>query len=250
VRITNEVYIVGGGVTNAFGLSDDPDCHIYLIDGGDELALVDCGMASGDSLERIVDNVRTEGLDPGKITKVILTHYHMDHAGGAACFRERLGVEVVAPAGAAPALRTGDERAVALDVAKAAGFYAADYRFQPVEVSREVREGDRVPVGNLELEVFETPGHCNGHVSLLLRGQERRYLFAGDAVFSGGRVVLQNIHDCSIQKSAASIAKLADIDFEALLPGHAAICLDGGPRHVAMAHKACQSLFVPKNLVG
>jgi hydroxyacylglutathione hydrolase len=250
VRITDEVYIVGGGVANAFGLSDDPDCHIYLVDGGSELALIDCGMAAGDSLERILSNVRAEGLDLRKITKVILTHYHMDHAGGAARFRERLGVEVVAPAEAAPALRTGDERAVALDVAKAAGFYAADYRFQPVEVSREMREGDRIPVGSLELEVFETPGHCDGHVSLLLLGRERRYLFAGDAVFSGGRVVLQNIHDCSIQKSAASIAKLALLEFDALLPGHAAICLDGGTRHVAMAHTACQSLFVPKNLVG
>jgi hydroxyacylglutathione hydrolase len=250
VRITNEVYVVGGGVANAFGLSDDPDCHIYLVDGGDELALVDCGMASGDSLERILGNVRAEGLDPEKITKIVVTHYHMDHAGGAARFRERLGIDVVAPADAADALRTGDERAVALDVAKAAGFYAADYRFQPVEVAREVREGDCIPVGRLKLEVFETPGHCDGHVSLLLRGQERRYLFAGDAVFSGGRVVLQNIHDCSIQKSAASIAKLAGLEFDALLPGHAAICLEGGMRHVAIAHAACQSLFVPKNLVG
>jgi hydroxyacylglutathione hydrolase len=250
VRITGEVYVVGGGVTNAFGLSDDPDCHIYLVDGGDELALIDCGMASGDSLERVLGNVRAEGLDPEKITKVIVTHYHMDHAGGAARFRERLGVEVVAPADAAPALRTGDESAVALDVANAAGVYAADYHFQPVEVTREVREGDRIRVGKLELEVIETPGHCDGHVSLLLRGRERRYLFAGDAVFSGGRVVLQNIHDCSIQKSAASIAKLARLEFDALLPGHAAICLEGGMRHVATANAACQSLFVPKNLVG
>src|SRR5215212_2621265 len=237
VRITDEVYVVGGGVTNAFGLSDDPDCHIYLVDGGDEYALIDCGMASGDSLERILGNVRAEGLDPAKITTVILTHYHMDHAGGAASFRERLGVEVVAPADAAHALRTGDERAVALNVAKAAGFYAADYRFQPVEVAREVREGDRIPVGSLDLEVFETPGHCDGHVSLLLRGRERRSLFAGDAVFSGGRVVLQNIHECASQKAAARIAKLARREFDALLPGHAAICLEGGPRHVAMAHK-------------
>ena len=250
VRITDEVYVVGGGVTHAFGLSDDPDCHVYLVDGGDELALIDCGMASGDSLERILGNVRAEGFEPEKITKVIVTHYHMDHAGGAAHFRDRLGVEVVASVDAADALRTGDERAVALDVAKAAGFYAPDYRFEPVEVAHEVREGDRIPVGGLELEVFETPGHCDGHVSLLLRGRERTYLFAGDAVFSGGRVVLQNIHDCSIQKSAASIAKLARLEFDALLPGHAAICLDGGMRHVAIANSACQSLFVPKNLVG
>jgi glyoxylase-like metal-dependent hydrolase (beta-lactamase superfamily II) len=249
VRITDEVYVVGGGISNAFGLSNDPDCHVYLVDGGEEMALIDCGMASDDSLERILSNVRGEGLDPAKITKVIVTHYHMDHAGGAARFRDRLGVEVVAPADAAQTLRTGDERAVALDVAKAAGFYAQDYRFEPVEVALEVREGDRVPVGGLELEVFETPGHCDGHVSYLLHGKERRYLFAGDAVFSGGRVVLQNIHDCSIQKSSESIAKRAELEFDALLPGHAAICLDGGTAHVAQAHKACQSLFVPKNLV-
>ena len=249
MRITDEVYLVGGGVANAFGLSDDPDCHIYLIDGGDELTMIDCGMAAGDSLERIIANVRAEGLDPARIARVIVTHYHMDHAGGAARFRDRLGVDVIAPEGAAHALRTGDERAVALDMAKAAGFYASDYRFEPVEIAREVREGERIAVGSLELEVIETPGHCDGHASYLLRGRERTYLFAGDAVFSGGRVVLQNIHDCSIQKSAASIAKLAELEFDALLPGHAAICLDGGMRHVALAFDACRSLFVPKNLV-
>ncbi|MBA2597791.1 MAG: MBL fold metallo-hydrolase [Chloroflexia bacterium] len=249
MRVTDEVFIVGGGIANAFGLSADPDCHVYLIDGGDELALIDCGMAAGDSLERILGNVRAEGLDPARITKIIVTHYHMDHAGGAARFRERLGAEVIAPAGAADALRTGDERAVALDMAKAAGFYAQDYRFEPVDIAREVHEGEHIAVGMLELEVIETPGHCDGHVSYLLRGRERTYLFAGDAVFSGGRVVLQNIHDCSIQKSAESIAKLARIEFDALLPGHAAICLDGGARHVALAFHSCQSLFVPKNLV-
>ena len=52
MRVTDEVFIVGGGIRNAFGLSDDPDCHIYLVNGGDELALIDCGMADGKSLER------------------------------------------------------------------------------------------------------------------------------------------------------------------------------------------------------
>jgi glyoxylase-like metal-dependent hydrolase (beta-lactamase superfamily II) len=125
-----------------------------------------------------------------------------------------------------------------------------DYRFEPVEVAQEVREGDRLTVGDLEIEVFETPGHCDGHVSYLLRGKNRSYLFAGDAVFSGGRIVLQNIHDCSIQKSAASVAKLAKLNFDSLLPGHAAISLDNGMAHVAKAHDAFQNLFVPKNLVG
>jgi hypothetical protein len=62
-------------------------------------------------------------------------------------------------------------------------------------------------------------------------------------------VVLQNIHDCSIQKTDATIAKLAQLDFDALLPGHAAISLANGRRHVETAHAATQSLFVPKNLI-
>ena len=249
MRITNEVYLVGGGANFGFGLSDDPDCHIYLIDGGDELALIDCGMAAGRSLERIADNIQREGLDLSKLRTVILTHYHMDHAGGAARFRDQYGLRVIAPRGAAPALRTGDEQAVALDVAKAAGFYAADYRFEPVTVDQELDEGDRVRVGNLELITYDTPGHCDGHASYLLTGRERRYLFAGDAVFQGGRVVLQNIHDCSIQKTATTLRKLATIEFESLLPSHAGIVLDDGMRHAKLAADACGQLFVPKNLI-
>ncbi len=250
MRLTEEVYLVGGGITHGFGLSNDPDCHVYLVDGGEDMVLIDCGLATDDSLDRILTNVTAEGLDPARISRVLLTHYHMDHAGGAAQFRNRLGVDIVAPAEAAETLRTGDERAVALDMAKAAGLYPIDCRFEPVEVAQEVREGDRLTVGDLEIEVIETPGHCDGHVSYLLHGKNRTYLFAGDAVFSGGRIVLQNIHDCSIQKSAASVAKLAKLNFDSLLPGHAAISLDNGMAHVAKAHDAFQNLFVPKNLVG
>lgn len=249
MRITDEVYLVGGGVSSAFGLTNDPDGHIYLINGGEELALVDCGMAQGNSLDRIEANIRENGLDPTRLRYLLLTHYHMDHAGGAARACERFGVEVVAPRDAAEALRTGDERAVSLDFAKQAGFYPVDYTFEPVEVDREVVEGDRFRVGALEVDVFETPGHCNGHVSYRLHGRNRRYLFAGDVVFHSGRIVLQNIHDCSIQKSADSVAKLAEVEFEAFLPGHMAIALNNGRRHVEMANEAFQQLFVPENLM-
>src|SRR5687768_10082771 len=173
MRITDEVYVVGGGPILAFGLSNAPDCHVYLIDGGDELALVDCGMAAGDSLDRIARNIEAEGLDLSRLRRLILTHYHVDHAGGAARFRERFGLDVLAPAGAAAALRTGDERAVALDVAKRAGFYEPDYRLEPVPIDRELNDGDRVRVGGLELEVYDTPGHCDGHASYRLLGRSR-----------------------------------------------------------------------------
>jgi hydroxyacylglutathione hydrolase len=249
MRLTDEMYLVGGGTNLCFGLSDDPDCHVYLIDGGAEMALIDCGMAAGESVDRILANIAADGLDAGRIRSIVVTHYHMDHAGGAARWRERLGVDVVAPRGAAQALRTGDEHAVALDMAKEAGFYDADYRFEPVAVARELDEGDVVRIGSLAMTVYDTPGHCDGHCSYLLEGRNRRYLLAGDAVFNGGRVVLQNIHDCSIQKSAASIFRLERLNFDALLPGHAQISLHDGMKHVQLAADACRNLFVPKNLV-
>jgi glyoxylase-like metal-dependent hydrolase (beta-lactamase superfamily II) len=248
MRITDEVFLVGGGVRLGFGLSDDPDCHIYLINGGEELALIDCGMAEGGSMDRIAANIAAEGLDVGRLRTLIVTHYHMDHVGGAARFRERFGLRVTVPAGAAQALRTGDQAAVALDQAKEAGMYPPDYPFEPVEVDRAVAEGDTIQIGSLTLAVYDTPGHCDGHASYVLRGDSQQYLFVGDAVFAQGKVVLQNIHDCSVQKSVESIYKLEQLDFDALLPGHGAIAVTNGKHHVTLAADACRRLGVPGSL--
>src|SRR5437667_5317979 len=87
LRLTEDVYLVGGSPSVGFGLSGEIDSHVYCIDGGGELALIDCGMAVGDSLERIFANLREDGLDPARIGSLFVTHYHTDHAGGAANFR-------------------------------------------------------------------------------------------------------------------------------------------------------------------
>jgi glyoxylase-like metal-dependent hydrolase (beta-lactamase superfamily II) len=249
VRLTDEVFLVGGGPSFASGLSNDPDCHVYLINGSSELALVDCGAAEGDSLERITAAIRKEGLALDRLRYLLITHAHIDHVGGAAGFRERLGLEVLAAPGAAAALRSGDERATSLDVAKQAGFYRADYHLAPCAVDRELADGDRVRVGELTLDVYETPGHADPHLSFLLHGRQRRYLFAGDAVFHGGGTLLQHTHDCSIQASGASIARLAQLEFDALLPGHKAITLSGGKRHVELAAGAFFQQLLPKSMV-
>jgi glyoxylase-like metal-dependent hydrolase (beta-lactamase superfamily II) len=102
-------------------------------------------MADSDSLDRIARNIAADGLDLGRLRRIILPHYHMEHAGRAARFREQFSLEVLAPARAAEALRTGDERTVARDVTKRAGYYDADYRFMPVQVDRELLDGDRPP---------------------------------------------------------------------------------------------------------
>jgi hydroxyacylglutathione hydrolase len=248
MKLTQDLYVVGGG-RFGFGLSGPLDCHVYVIDGGSELALVDPGFGAPGDFDQILDNIRADGLDPRRIRKIILTHYHADHIGAAQEAEQRLGAEVYASRIAAPAIRTGDEHAVALDVAKAAGFYPDDFHLPPCPVHVELAEGDAVPIGSLRLATYDTPGHCDGHLSFLMSGGERNYLLGADLVFWGGRILLQNIHDCRITDYAQSVFKVAALDFDALIPGHLQIMLRYGKGEIVRAADAFRQLGVPPNIL-
>jgi glyoxylase-like metal-dependent hydrolase (beta-lactamase superfamily II) len=248
MKLTNDIHVIGGG-RFGFGLSGPLDCHVYLLNGGTELALIDPGFGAPGDFDTILENARQDGFDVKAIRKVILTHYHTDHIGAAREAEARLDTEMIASATAAPAIREGDERAVALDIARQAGFYPADYRLPPCPIHRELSEGDIVRVGALTLQVWETPGHCDGHLSFFITGGERNYLLGGDLVFWGGRVLLQNIHDCRITDYAESVFKVADLDFDALLPGHLQISLRYGKEQIRKAADAFRQLGVPPNIL-
>jgi glyoxylase-like metal-dependent hydrolase (beta-lactamase superfamily II) len=249
VRLTRDVALIGGG-NFGFNLSAPLDCHVYLIDGGDELAIVDAGLGGPHGgTETILATIADDGLDTARISKLILTHYHADHAGGAADFRDRLGIDVVASELAARTLETGDEEAISLPFAKAAGFYPKDYVYRPCPVRTILGDGQTIEVGRLKVTAFDTPGHCRGHLSLLVEGGDRTYLIAGDLVFFGGTIIAQNIHDCSIQEYGASVKRMAGVPFDALLPGHLSISLRDGKRHVDLAAAAFGQLLIPRNAI-
>lgn len=248
MKLTPTVHVVGGG-RFGFGISGALDCHVYLLNGGSELALVDPGLGLAHDFDTILQNIRADGLDPKRIRKLILTHYHCDHIGAAAEAQKRLDVEVFASTLAAPVIRSGDERAVSLDVAKAAGFYPADFVLPPCPVDVEVREGDTLTVGDLRWTAYETPGHCDGHLSFHIAGGDRVYLLGADLVFWGGRILLQTIHDCRIDAYSQSVFKVEKLDFDALLPGHLQISLGGGKEHVTQAAESFRQLGVPPNLM-
>lgn len=248
MKLTSTIHVVGGG-RFGFGISGELDCHVYLINSGSELALIDPGLGMGRDFDTILDNIRDDGLDPKRIRKMILTHYHCDHVGAAAEAQKRLDVEVITSKLSAPVIRSGDEQAVALDVAKAAGFYPADFNLPPCPVDRELVEGDVVKVGDLEMTAYETPGHCDGHLSFLITGADRRYLLGADLVFWGGRILLQNIHDCRIDAYSNSVFKAEKLEFDALLPGHLQISLGNGKAHISAAAASFRQLGVPPNLM-
>jgi len=247
MRLTERVYLVGSG-SNGFDLTDPFDCHVYLIDGGNELALIDVGAGMG--AEGIVENVKQDGFDPGRIRHLILTHGHGDHAGGAARMRSLLGEPAIYVSGAiAESLRAGDEQAMSIDVAKQAGIYPLDYRLEPFAIDHELEEGASIEVGELQLNVFDTPGHSDGHISLLMEEDGRRTLFAGDVVFFGGKILLQNIHDCRLDALIGSLRKLRQLEVSTLLPGHLTMSLRDGQRHIERANTVLDRLLIPEQMV-
>jgi len=246
MRLTDDVYLVGSGVLG-IGLTDDYDCHVYLIDGGDEYALVDAG--GGRAIPQILETIRHDGLDPSRLRHILLTHYHADHAGGAAGWKEHNDARIVGHAEGASWLRDGDEEAISLTVARASGQYPPDYRLAPCPVDLEVHEGSTLTIGALRLRVLETPGHARGHVAYLLTGRDRTYLFGGDLIFFGGQVSLLSTYDASLQDLKASIEKIGALSFDALLPGHLTFSLRDGQRHVRAALARFQALAVPTSII-
>ena len=252
MRLTKDVALVGGG-NSGFNLSAPGDCHVYLLDGGNgELALFDAGLGGshGDTAA-ILENLGQDGFDPERITSLFLTHYHADHAGGCRDWVDRFpDIEVIGSPLTAQVLRDGDELAISLPEAKTAGLYPDDYVFRATSCSGSLVDGGSFPFGNLTITPFDTPGHSAGHVSFLVEGGVLRYLIAGDLVFWGGTIVAQNIHDCNLQDYAASVDRISrEVAFDSLLPGHLAISLRDGKRHVEKANSVFKRLGVPRNAV-
>jgi glyoxylase-like metal-dependent hydrolase (beta-lactamase superfamily II) len=245
VKITDRIHIVASG-RSGFSLTDDHDCHVYLLDGGDEYALIDAG--GGRDLDGLVAQIEADGLDPRRLRHLWLTHAHGDHAAGAAGLRERFNPRVVASPLAARYIRDGDEQAISLEAARQAGIYPADFVFRACPVDAEVSEGDTLHVGDLTLEVVETPGHASGHLSFVLRHNGTTSIFSGDTLFFGGRVVLQATWDCSLQESIASIRKLAPLRIDGFFPGHQSFSLRHGHRHVEQALRSIDQLLPPPQL--
>lgn len=247
MKLLDQVSMVGSGSALGIGLTHPLDCHVYLLDGGTELALIDAGV--GIDTERILRVIEGDHYDLSRIKYLFLTHGHADHAGGAARLKELLGLSVVAPRSEADFIRTGDERSIGLDVAKKAGFYPDDYVFRPCQVDREVKEGDRVTVGDLCLDVIDTPGHSIGGVVYLVRLRSCLAAFVGDLVAHGGAISLQNIPGADVQAYSRSVLKLENRGIDAFFPGHLCFSLSDGQKHIDKAAAAFRRLGVPPSVI-
>jgi hydroxyacylglutathione hydrolase len=244
--LTERISVVGGGATG-LGISHALDPNVYLLSGGEELALVDAGAGPGE--DRILENVRSLGYEPGQIGHIFLTHAHADHAGGAASLAERLGARVYLSELEREALENADEEALGLSIARRNGYYPEDYRLRPCKVDVALRGDERLWCGDLELAVIPTPGHSTGSICFLVDTEEGVALFAGDTVFAGGRISLIVAPGSDLLAMQESVANIRGLNVTSLLPGHGIFPLEGGQEHIDQAVEAFATMLPPGSIL-
>jgi hydroxyacylglutathione hydrolase len=243
MNILPGVELVGGGWLG-FSLSDRHDSNVFLVHSGADALLIDAG--SGLGTARILSNISAV-LEPRCVSRILLTHAHPDHAAGAASLVATLGAEVMASSEVAEVVSNGDEATSGLATARRAGIYPEHLRFTSTPV--RAFGGPIAGIGDIEIHAVPTPGHASGHVCYLAIVGGRRVLFSGDLVFTRGRTALLATPDTDVLRLAESIAVVADLQPDILLPGHGSFALTDARAHLDAALDAFAAHRLPPGLL-
>lgn len=162
-----------------------PGTNTIVVGGGLEGAsVIDPAVDDNDYL----DAIEREGAERGDIRRILITHGHPDHIGGALALRKRLNVSIFAY--------------------NRAGVPMADF---------EIPDGEEIPAGDDTLVAIHTPGHRFDHLCFLLRKQGT--LFAGDLISGVGTVVISP-PEGDMLDYLDSLKRLQTLNISEIVPAH------------------------------
>lgn len=161
--------------------------NCYLL-GDKELVLIDPGPSDAQHIEALLAACN------GKLKWILATHTHNDHSPGAAALAAKTGAKILGPQ-------------IAND----------DYQDQSFVPDITLADGDRLTLGEIELEVIATPGHVDNH--LCYYWPEARMVFSGDHIMQGSSVVIIPPAG-DMHAYMQSLEKLLAWPLAAIAPGH------------------------------
>ncbi len=202
--------------------------HAYLVVAS-EVTLIDSGYPGWS--ERILREFAGRNQQIGQVRHVIVTHYHVDHAGSAADLKEATGATVYAHPADAAYIRgekphEGPFPRGLVDRLIAPIWFRRTARYRRIlkaaTIDHELTDGEQLSIGD-GLQIIHTPGHTPGHVSVLM--PSKKILFVGDAAANmfGLRApvgTLFGLATANIALAKESMRKLAALEFDIACFGH------------------------------
>jgi len=190
-------------------VTDGRDGCAYLINLG-ELILIDTG--AGWSVDKIISNINKLGFDPKIISKILLTHCHIDHIGGVPEIKKKFAPEIYIHKLDAPPLENGDQ------ILTAATWYQTAFPPTPIDVKFNSPE-EILSIGSQKIVCLHTPGHTPGSISIYLDKDGKRILFGQDL-----HGPLLEEFGSNIEDYGRSTKRLLDLNADILCEGHFGIC--------------------------
>ena len=142
--------------------------NCYIVPTGSNEAVV---IDPADDGETIMETAKKAGL---AIKKILLTHGHFDHTGGAAYIKEQTGAPIY--------IHSADVELLS-DPEKSLSFFAPGKPFVVCEADVLLKDGDTITQGGTEFRVLCTPGHTAGSVCFLCSADGSDLMFSGDTLF-------------------------------------------------------------------
>lgn len=190
----------------------------YLIRFADKSVLIDPG--GSQNARRVVADLRATGIAPEKLSAIIVTHGHTDHADAARYFQQTHGVPVIAGAGDLPLFQAGRNDQLCPTGRFARNRRARDQaaRFTPFQPNILISEPYRLK--DLPLKITPLPGHTPG--SLII--QIGNAVFVGD-LFRGATILgaARHFYMCDLADNTSDIMTLLSSiapDGQVFYPGH------------------------------
>ena len=169
----------------------------YLVAGNRAAAFIDAGYDVQADVDSLVMHWSDAGRPP--VEAIVVTHRHLDHAGGARLLAEATGGPIAAAAEEKPHVEEAFPGAV---------------------VSRMVADREVMDLGGVTLEFVHTPGHTMGSICVYYR--EERILFTGDTVLGTGTTTI-NPEQGDVAAYIESLRMLLGLDVRLICPGHGAV---------------------------
>lgn len=228
---------------NLFYFVENPmlDCNQYIIKdpNTNELTLFDGG--NGISLKGLFNGMAKFNLDYHNITKVFLTHEHVDHVLGLYPLIKTLGENpprIFAYGETVNVLRGGEESQICPDI------LGIDLNMFGIEIL-PLKVNDLADIQEIAIsedftfQIRYTPGHSMG--SICYYEPLKKVLIPGDLIFTGGSFGRYDFPGGSLNKLIDSIKSVNNLDVKFLLPGHMGIS-DNGNQQIELSYRMIQSI--------